>query len=70
MNISVADSFVASQIVPVQMPSAPIARAAARCRPVETPPAASTIELLPLAISTTSGTSVNVPIVPLCPPES
>ena len=63
-------SLVASQIVPVQTPAAPIASAAARCLPLETPPAASTIVSLPRASSTTSGTSVKVPTVPLWPPES
>ena len=57
-----------SQIEPVHTPCAPSASEAATCRPVTTPPAAST-GMSPAA-STTCGTSEKVPMGPVCAPES
>ena len=65
----VSASATVSQIEPVQTPWAPSASAAAICRPVPMPPAASTGTSAPTA-STTSGTSTIVEISPVCPPAS
>ena len=68
MIMSLSDSREASQSVPVQTPAAPRQIDAARCRPVVTPPAATT-GVSP-AIATTSGTIEKVPIGPVCPAAS
>ena len=61
-------SVDASQIDPVQAPSAPSASAAATCRPQPIPPAASTG--VGATASTTSGTRTSVAISPVWPPAS
>jgi hypothetical protein len=53
---------------PVHTPCAPIASAAATCRPVPMPPAASTG--VGATASITSGHSTTLPISPVCPPPS
>ncbi len=68
---AVSASSVVSQTEPVHAPSAPSAIAAAICRPVTMPPAASTgTFLIGLIASMTSGTSTIVVTSPQCPPAS
>ena len=61
-------SVTVSQIDPVHTPSAPRAIAAAICRPLPIPPAASTGT--GAIASTTSGTSTIEATSPVCPPAS
>ena len=62
-------SGVAMKRVPIQTPSAPRLSAAARPRPSNNPPAATT-GTLSSTMSTIWGTSAIVATVPVCPPAS